>query len=232
MQQRLPSLLVPPIAFAHRGARAHAPENTLEAFRLALRLGATGLESDVWLTADGVAVLDHDGVVAGPRRGTSPIAWPPRPSSPAHIPTLAELYDACGTDFELSLDVKDPAAVDRGRSRRPRERGRRRGQRLWLCHHDLAQRGAVARARPATCSWSTPPGCGRSRRARSGAPRAGRRRHRRHQHAPHRLDRRADHAVPPLRSLRVRLGRAARPRPRTRCSHGASTASTATTSTA
>ncbi|MCU1376632.1 MAG: putative phosphodiesterase, partial [Actinomycetia bacterium] len=53
----------PPIGFAHRGARAHAPENTLAAFTLATRLGATGLESDVWLTADGVAVLDHDGVV-------------------------------------------------------------------------------------------------------------------------------------------------------------------------
>ena len=41
----LPSLIHPPIAFGHRGARAHAPENTLESFRLALRLGATGLES-------------------------------------------------------------------------------------------------------------------------------------------------------------------------------------------
>ncbi|MGA1075335.1 MAG: glycerophosphodiester phosphodiesterase, partial [Ilumatobacteraceae bacterium] len=61
MQQRLPSLLDPPIMFAHRGARAHAPENTIEAFQLALRLGATGLESDAWLTADGVVVLDHDG---------------------------------------------------------------------------------------------------------------------------------------------------------------------------
>ena len=67
MQQRLPSLLDHPIAFAHRGARAHAPENTIEAFKLGLRLGATGLESDVWLTADGIPVLDHDGVVrAGP----------------------------------------------------------------------------------------------------------------------------------------------------------------------
>ena len=63
MQQRLPSRIDPPITFAHRGARAHAPENTLEAFELALRLGASGLESDVWMTADGVAVLDHDGVV-------------------------------------------------------------------------------------------------------------------------------------------------------------------------
>ena len=68
---------VPPIGFAHRGARAHAPENTLEAFALALRLGATGLESDAWLTADGEVVLDHDGVVrvglcAGGRSPSSP----------------------------------------------------------------------------------------------------------------------------------------------------------------
>ncbi|MET0902947.1 MAG: glycerophosphodiester phosphodiesterase family protein, partial [Acidimicrobiales bacterium] len=63
MPTRLPSLRRPPIGFAHRGARADAPENTLEAFVLAVRLGATGLESDVWLTRDGEAVLDHDGVV-------------------------------------------------------------------------------------------------------------------------------------------------------------------------
>ena len=67
MPTRLPSLQHPPIGFAHRGARAHAPENTIEAFTLALRLGATGLESDVWSTADGEAVLDHDGVIGGLR---------------------------------------------------------------------------------------------------------------------------------------------------------------------
>ena len=53
--------LTAPLLFAHRGGRAHAPENTLEAFALALRLGATGLESDVWCSADGVPVLHHDG---------------------------------------------------------------------------------------------------------------------------------------------------------------------------
>src|SRR6187431_1775616 len=68
VQQRLPSLLAEPIAFAHRGARAHARENTLEAFQLALKLGATGLESDVWVTSDGVAVLDHDGLATVRRR--------------------------------------------------------------------------------------------------------------------------------------------------------------------
>ena len=68
MAPRLAPLLPRPIGFAHRGARAHAPENTLEAFDLALRLGATGLESDVWVTSDGHAVLDHDGEI-GRRRG-------------------------------------------------------------------------------------------------------------------------------------------------------------------
>jgi glycerophosphoryl diester phosphodiesterase len=110
VQQRLPSLLDPPITFAHRGARAHAPENTLEAFELALRLGASGLESDVWLTADGVAVLDHDGVV---KRGLRkrPISACERAELPEHIPTLRDLLDSCGTGYSLSLDLKDPASA-------------------------------------------------------------------------------------------------------------------------
>ena len=94
MPTRVPALRRPPIAFAHRGARARAPENTLEAFKLAQQLGATGLESDVWLTADGEAVLDHDGLVGGPvgrRVRRRPIGSLTRARLPDHIPTLAEL---------------------------------------------------------------------------------------------------------------------------------------------
>jgi len=127
---------VPPIGFAHRGARAHAPENTLEAFALALRLGATGLESDVWLTADGEAVLDHDGVVGRVRR--RPIREVARADLPPHIPSLAELYDACGTGFDLSLDVKDPDAAERVVAV-AREAGAEAAERLWLCHHRWEQ---------------------------------------------------------------------------------------------
>ncbi len=134
MPTRLPSLRRPPIGFAHRGARAHAPENTIEAFALALRLGATGLESDVWLTADGEAVLDHDGVVGGLRK--RPIASLGRADLPGHIPTLAELYEACGTDFELSLDVKDPAAAPRVLAV-VASVGADQAERVWLCHPDI-----------------------------------------------------------------------------------------------
>jgi len=130
----LPSLRVPPIGFAHRGAKAHAPENTVEAFSLARRLGATGLESDVWCTADGVAVLDHDGVVGNRIRRRS-IADTNRADLPPHIPELAELYEACGTDFELSLDVKDPAAVD-ATVAVARAADSDAPRRLWLCHDD------------------------------------------------------------------------------------------------
>ncbi|HEV3402422.1 MAG TPA: glycerophosphodiester phosphodiesterase [Acidimicrobiales bacterium] len=124
----------PPIAFAHRGARAHAPENTLEAFQLALRLGATGLESDVWLTADGVPVLAHDGRVGrGLRRRR--LADLPRSALPGSVPGLADLYAECGTGFELSLDVYDPATVDAVVDV-AREAGHGAPERLWLCHPD------------------------------------------------------------------------------------------------
>jgi glycerophosphoryl diester phosphodiesterase len=123
-------LLNPPIAFAHRGASAHAPANTLEAFRLGLRLGATGLESDVWLTADGIPVLDHDGRVRHGMRHR-PIASMTRGELPAHIPALAELYAECGADYELSLDLKDENAA---RATFTVARAAGGIERLWLCH--------------------------------------------------------------------------------------------------
>jgi glycerophosphoryl diester phosphodiesterase len=134
VQQRLPSLLVPPIAFGHRGARAHAPENTIEGFRLALRLGATGLESDVWLTADGIPVLDHDGVVGGRLRRRR-LADHARDQLPEHIPSVAELIDACGSDYHLCLDLKDLNAA-RPVVEAVREAAPDLLARLWLCHPD------------------------------------------------------------------------------------------------
>jgi glycerophosphoryl diester phosphodiesterase len=49
-----------PLIIAHRGASAHAPENTLAAFERALEEGAEGVEFDVRLTRDGEAVVFHD----------------------------------------------------------------------------------------------------------------------------------------------------------------------------
>ena len=46
--------------FAHRGASGYEPENTMESFRLADKLGADGIEFDVHLTKDGIPVIIHD----------------------------------------------------------------------------------------------------------------------------------------------------------------------------
>ena len=135
MQQRLPSLLTNPILFAHRGASAYAPENTLESFALAQKLGSTGLESDVWVTKDGVLVLDHDGVVKS-RFRSKPISEFVASSLPSHIPTLDDLFAHCGTQFQLSLDVKD-AAVFASIENVVSNVDHSMLERLWLCHPSI-----------------------------------------------------------------------------------------------
>jgi glycerophosphoryl diester phosphodiesterase len=52
-----------PLVLAHRGASAYAPENTLSAFKLAIEMGADGVELDVTLTQDGIPVVIHDDTV-------------------------------------------------------------------------------------------------------------------------------------------------------------------------
>ncbi len=52
-----------PVIFAHRGASAHAPENTLAAFHLAVEQGADAIELDAKLSADGEVMVIHDATV-------------------------------------------------------------------------------------------------------------------------------------------------------------------------
>jgi glycerophosphoryl diester phosphodiesterase len=53
-------VLQKPLLLGHRGTRLYAPENTYEAFDLALAHGCDGFEFDVRLTADAGAVVCHD----------------------------------------------------------------------------------------------------------------------------------------------------------------------------
>lgn len=52
-----------PLVFAHRGGAALGPENTIEAFDRGVAAGADGLELDVRLSRDGIAVVHHDATV-------------------------------------------------------------------------------------------------------------------------------------------------------------------------
>jgi len=112
--------------YAHRGAAAELPENTLPAFARALELGADAIETDAHLTADGHVVLSHDATgkrMAGVRRairdctleevwgwdvgkGFSPRPGAAPPRGPFRVPSLAEaLVEFPDTAF--NVDVKD-----------------------------------------------------------------------------------------------------------------------------
>ena len=58
------------IIYGHRGASAHAPENTLEAFALSMEMGAEGFELDVHMSKDGELVVIHDETVDRTTDGT------------------------------------------------------------------------------------------------------------------------------------------------------------------
>ena len=49
--------------WAHRGASGYRPENTMEAFELAIKQGADGIELDVHTSADGELIVMHDETV-------------------------------------------------------------------------------------------------------------------------------------------------------------------------
>ncbi len=138
------------IAFAHRGARSERPENTLAAFHRARELGANGLESDAWLAADGEVVLVHD---ASFRRGLRKVRVAEHTAAELaefDVPRLADLYEQCGTDFDLSVDAKQPEVIG-PMADVARAAGDGAAARLWICSPDLdvlrSQREALADVR-------------------------------------------------------------------------------------
>ncbi|SCL40577.1 glycerophosphoryl diester phosphodiesterase [Micromonospora pallida] len=54
-----------PVVVAHRGASGYRPEHTLEAYRLAIRMGADYIEPDLVPTKDGVLVARHENEISG-----------------------------------------------------------------------------------------------------------------------------------------------------------------------
>ena len=77
--------------------------------------------------------MDHDGVV---RRGVRrlPLKRLELDELPAHIPTLTQLYETCGTEFELSIDIKDEAALE---PLLDVARAFNAETRLWVCHPEI-----------------------------------------------------------------------------------------------
>lgn len=108
-----------PFIFAHRGASAHAPENTLAAFELAIQQNADGIELDVKLSADGQVVVIHDSTLdrtTGARGRVKDLSLADLRSLDAgsyfapdfkaeQIPTLEQVFDALGKRALINVEL-------------------------------------------------------------------------------------------------------------------------------
>lgn len=118
--------------YAHRGASAECPENTLPAFDRAIELGVDALETDVHVTRDGVLLVSHDETAQ--RMAAVPARWEeldladarrldvgwgfvaPDGSRPfagkgIHAPTFEEVLERYPT-VRINVDLKGERAVD------------------------------------------------------------------------------------------------------------------------
>ena len=98
---------------AHRGAAFDAPENSIEAFNLAIQQGAQRLELDIQLTRDGVAVVHHDdntkrltGKDLAIEYATSDELRALRLPNDEPIPLFSELCAAVQGRVELDVELK------------------------------------------------------------------------------------------------------------------------------
>ncbi|QGU96322.1 glycerophosphodiester phosphodiesterase [Clostridium bovifaecis] len=110
------------VNYAHRGASGYFPENTMLAFEKALAMGATGIETDIQMTKDGVLVLLHDEKLERTTDGTGFIkdytynellkldagSYFSKEFKGLKIPTLEEFFQfAKDTTLQLDLELKN-----------------------------------------------------------------------------------------------------------------------------
>ncbi|MBI4420740.1 MAG: glycerophosphodiester phosphodiesterase [Gemmatimonadetes bacterium] len=102
-----------PLVIAHRGASAEEVENSVAAFRRAVKEGADGVELDVHATADGGLVVRHDDMLAGQRiaRMTLSEVLLHTLANGEPIPTLAEGLATLGSSTIAFIEVKSLAAA-------------------------------------------------------------------------------------------------------------------------
>jgi len=107
-----------PKIIAHRGASAHAPENTIAAFQLALEQGADGIELDVMLSKDGHLVVIHDNTVDRTTDGKGAVrdmTLEELKSLDAgggqRIPTLEEVLELFGGCFIINIELSNYVSI-------------------------------------------------------------------------------------------------------------------------
>ncbi len=100
-----------PLVFAHRGGSKIGPENTIVAFDRGLAAGADGLELDVHLSRDGVAVVHHDRLLDRTTRATGPLnARTASELSKLDVPMLSDVL-ARYRGRRIIIEMKEPTAA-------------------------------------------------------------------------------------------------------------------------
>lgn len=117
------------LILGHRGACGYAPENTMEAFELAIKMGADGVELDVHFTADGEVVVLHDEKIDRTSNGQGLVTnytlaelkamdfgyhFYKEQRKGIRIPTLAEVYEflaPLGMLVNVEIKSADPNIV-------------------------------------------------------------------------------------------------------------------------
>ncbi|MGB5655060.1 MAG: glycerophosphodiester phosphodiesterase [Acidimicrobiia bacterium] len=95
------------LIYGHRGASAHVRANTVEAYALAIELGADGVELDVRPSRDGVLVIHHDD---RPAPGAPPFVeldFDEIRATTPWVPTLDEAWEAIGPTALLNIEIKN-----------------------------------------------------------------------------------------------------------------------------
>jgi glycerophosphoryl diester phosphodiesterase len=103
------------VVIAHRGFHRDFPENTVEALRAALDLGADGVEFDVQETADGEFVIHHDDDVGGHSISSLSMAEiaVSRVGGGYRIPELQEALEAVGRGLVLLVELKKVRSLEK-----------------------------------------------------------------------------------------------------------------------
>ena len=119
-----------PLVFAHRGGGKIGPENTIVAFDRGLEAGADGLELDVRLSSDGVAVVHHDRLLDRTTRATGPLAARTAAELAAFdVPTLRAVLERYPRR-KLIVELKD---ASRDLARAVVDEVRRAGATEYVC---------------------------------------------------------------------------------------------------
>src|SRR4051794_14115351 len=151
-----------PLVIAHRGQRATYPEQTLEAYEAAIRLGADGIETDVQRTRDGQLVMLHDLTLDRTTNGSGRIAdqdwvdvrsldagsWFDERFAGIRVPTLEETIElVVAAGLLLCVEIKGSPADTIGTAGAVARLVRRRGllDQVFISSFDHAAL-AIARA--------------------------------------------------------------------------------------